>query len=58
MTPLFRAVVRTTWKEKRAQYESETAGSLDYRRQVEWTEKIRRALVFGTDTSNAEFRLK
>jgi hypothetical protein len=57
-TPLFWAVVRTTWKEKREQYESETGGGLDYRRQVEWTEKIRHALVCGTDTSNAEFRLK
>ena len=57
-TPLFWAVVRTTWREKRAQYESETAGGLDYHRQVEWTEKIHHALVFGTDTSNAEFRLK
>jgi hypothetical protein len=57
-TSEFWAVVRTTWKEKRVQYESETAGGLDYRRQVEWTEKIHHALVFGTDTSNAEFRLK
>ncbi len=57
-TPLFWAVVRTTWKEKREQYESETSGGLDYRRsRSNGRRKIRHALAFGTDTSNAEFRL-
>jgi hypothetical protein len=49
--------IRAKWKAKRGRYESETNGGLDFLRQAEWTAKIHRALVYGTDTANTEFKV-